>query len=571
MNSIHNNNSNRTSNIVSNPNGKPITRGEKRPFLSRKIHVSDHQISRVVNSKNSNKNLSTFSNGNKFNVGLPVEENRDFNHNESKPYKRRHFNNNSNYNNYGSNNLNSNKENSQILYNQNTNFSNQNSNFSNNNTAYNKFNNFASEKTNNNSNNNFITHKNPKNFQNNLHNNGNYENSNVNGNIANSAIYSNTTFVDRTERIPQIEKVFSPIVIPNNKISISKILNTHNIPNSSNNITSELKSMVQGEIAKFPVLQNIGCKSSNSLITVPFSSNPHTNIVNNVFQTTAITNSIQAGIMNNIYVSNNITNINFTNGGLNKDDFTPCFANTKNFMSKTKNQNQGLNFQNEKKFSNAKKNRKMSHNQNSIQSSAMKNNFVQDNSSKKTPKNFNRKHSGSFNFLNSNRNNQTDSSHYSNYDNHEILVVNIKLNNENKTIKINKYDDYYLTAKDFCESNNLSENLIKPISLKLNSAVASINQVFNSKLTNYDKEYLNSLNTLWKDQKNNFKLDSINNNNKDHFLKKKTREKNITPTAVLENLCEKVNICDISSFSVFTQDLNEDDDTDVGSILNRTL
>ncbi len=85
--------------------------------------------------------------------------------------------------------------------------------------------------------------------------------------------------------------------------------------------------------------------------------------------------------------------------------------------------------------------------------------------------------------------------------NHEILVIKFKLENSEKILKVNKYDDYLEASKIFCKINNLHENLALPISTKINLAISSINEAFNTKLLELDIEYLNSLNKLWQNLK----------------------------------------------------------------------
>jgi hypothetical protein len=86
-----------------------------------------------------------------------------------------------------------------------------------------------------------------------------------------------------------------------------------------------------------------------------------------------------------------------------------------------------------------------------------------------------------------------------NNENYEILTVTIKVAEDSyKTINLHKFDDYYITAKDFCEKNHLPSGLIKPLAVKLSLAISSINQVFNMKLSNEDVVYLNRIQNFWK-------------------------------------------------------------------------
>ncbi len=95
------------------------------------------------------------------------------------------------------------------------------------------------------------------------------------------------------------------------------------------------------------------------------------------------------------------------------------------------------------------------------------------------------------------------------FHNHEVLTIKIKVQNSEKLIKVNKYDDYLEISKKFCKLNNLPDSLIKPISIKINLAISSINDVFNKNLSKLDCEYLQSLNKLWESLSNKERRKSL--------------------------------------------------------------
>jgi hypothetical protein len=82
-----------------------------------------------------------------------------------------------------------------------------------------------------------------------------------------------------------------------------------------------------------------------------------------------------------------------------------------------------------------------------------------------------------------------------------ILNISVKLDNKTKIITLNRGDDFFQKARDFCIENNLPQKLILPLSIKLNYAVNSINKVLNTNLTLEDREYFNNLNSLWSETK----------------------------------------------------------------------
>ena len=77
------------------------------------------------------------------------------------------------------------------------------------------------------------------------------------------------------------------------------------------------------------------------------------------------------------------------------------------------------------------------------------------------------------------------------YENTEILKVNVKLSKDKfATFKLKRYDDVFETIKLFCEINSVDEKLIKPLIIKSLSTLNTIYQIVNCKL---EKEQINLL------------------------------------------------------------------------------
>jgi hypothetical protein len=133
--------------------------------------------------------------------------------------------------------------------------------------------------------------------------------------------------------------------------------------------------------------------------------------------------------------------------------------------------------------------------------------------------------------------------------NYEILTVTIKVNNQFKTLKINKFDDFFEISKNFCKVNNLPDSLIKPIALKINSSIKAINEVFNTSIHDEDLKYLKSLEILWKSQNNEKKEGFFRNND------------SITQVDTSDYNDEDLN--DISSLSTISRSLNLDEDEEL--------
>jgi len=77
------------------------------------------------------------------------------------------------------------------------------------------------------------------------------------------------------------------------------------------------------------------------------------------------------------------------------------------------------------------------------------------------------------------------------YENTEILKVNVKISKDKfATFKLKRYDDVFETIKLFCEINSVDEKLIKPLIIKSLSTLNTIYQIANCKL---EKEQINLL------------------------------------------------------------------------------
>lgn len=68
-------------------------------------------------------------------------------------------------------------------------------------------------------------------------------------------------------------------------------------------------------------------------------------------------------------------------------------------------------------------------------------------------------------------------------DDSSTLILNVKLFGREEAICIGKSEDYYKVAKEFVLNNNLRENLIKPIHIKIKQALHSIQSIFDNHST----------------------------------------------------------------------------------------
>jgi hypothetical protein len=91
-----------------------------------------------------------------------------------------------------------------------------------------------------------------------------------------------------------------------------------------------------------------------------------------------------------------------------------------------------------------------------------------------------------------------------------ILTLKIKVSkNDYRIFNLKKYDDLFISLQKFFDLNQIKPTLIKPIVTKILLSLNKIFWVLNTKIGNYDQEYLSSLYKLW--LKNGKKI-PINNN-----------------------------------------------------------
>ena len=80
------------------------------------------------------------------------------------------------------------------------------------------------------------------------------------------------------------------------------------------------------------------------------------------------------------------------------------------------------------------------------------------------------------------------------YENTEILRVNVKISKDKNAIfRLKRYDDVFETIKIFCEINLIDEKLIKPLIIKSLSAMNTIYQIMNCKLDDENIKLLKSI------------------------------------------------------------------------------
>jgi hypothetical protein len=82
-------------------------------------------------------------------------------------------------------------------------------------------------------------------------------------------------------------------------------------------------------------------------------------------------------------------------------------------------------------------------------------------------------------------------------ENSEILQINVKYNCKSYIMSLKRYDDLFLQTKTFFDQNGLPDNLIKPVLMKICESMNHIFMVYNTELSKFNKDYLNSLEKLW--------------------------------------------------------------------------
>jgi hypothetical protein len=69
-------------------------------------------------------------------------------------------------------------------------------------------------------------------------------------------------------------------------------------------------------------------------------------------------------------------------------------------------------------------------------------------------------------------------------ENTQVLELNVKIaENKTVTVKIKRFDDLFLTIKLFCEINSINEKFIKPLIIQSLSALNTIYQLYNCKIS----------------------------------------------------------------------------------------
>lgn len=78
-----------------------------------------------------------------------------------------------------------------------------------------------------------------------------------------------------------------------------------------------------------------------------------------------------------------------------------------------------------------------------------------------------------------------------------MLLINIKLQETEKFIKLKKNEDIFICAKSFCFNNHLPDSLIRPITNKILSAIHSVDKAFNTKLSLESRNNLREIESLY--------------------------------------------------------------------------
>ena len=89
------------------------------------------------------------------------------------------------------------------------------------------------------------------------------------------------------------------------------------------------------------------------------------------------------------------------------------------------------------------------------------------------------------------------------HENTEILKININYNKKSHQMILNKYDDLSIKIRDFIDTNNIPDKFIQPILMKICQSMNQIFNIYNTNLSKFNIEYLNSLQKLWLSRSNN--------------------------------------------------------------------
>jgi hypothetical protein len=81
-------------------------------------------------------------------------------------------------------------------------------------------------------------------------------------------------------------------------------------------------------------------------------------------------------------------------------------------------------------------------------------------------------------------------------ENTEILRLNIHINDKELIMSLKRFDDLYVTTRNFLDSHHIPEKLIKPIVFKICEAMKNLFVTFNKSLKKFDRDYLFSLRKL---------------------------------------------------------------------------
>jgi hypothetical protein len=94
-------------------------------------------------------------------------------------------------------------------------------------------------------------------------------------------------------------------------------------------------------------------------------------------------------------------------------------------------------------------------------------------------------------------------------ENTEILRININYNNNSYQMIINRYDDLTFKIRNFIDTNNIPQKFLQPILLKICQSMNQIYNIYNTNLSKFNIDYLNSLQKLWLSRCNNKVSSSI--------------------------------------------------------------
>lgn len=86
---------------------------------------------------------------------------------------------------------------------------------------------------------------------------------------------------------------------------------------------------------------------------------------------------------------------------------------------------------------------------------------------------------------------------YTDEGNTYILVIKLLVRNTQLKFKIGRYDDVFLSVRNFCEQNYIEEELVRPIVMSIMKSLNRISSVYSGKVEKSSGHYLLDIKDIW--------------------------------------------------------------------------